>query len=69
MRILIIRLGATGDVVRTTALLNVLKGEIQWLTYDHNIILLQDLSEISRLIPWSKNEILNNAQYDLVINL
>ncbi len=32
MKILIIKLGALGDVVRTTVLLNELDGEIHWLT-------------------------------------
>ena len=69
MKILIIKLGATGDVVRTTTLLNVLNGEIHWLTADNNLILLNSIKQITKCIPWSKADTLQNADYDLVINL
>jgi hypothetical protein len=45
MNILIIKLGATGDVVRTTPLLSKLDGQITWLTDARNVPLLQDLGE------------------------
>lgn len=69
MRVLIIKLGATGDVVRTTTLLNILKGEIHWLTSDNNMILLNSIPRIEKCIPWSKRNVLINTDYDLIINL
>ena len=69
MRVLIIKLGATGDVVRTTPLLHVLSGEIHWVTSDANQIMLEGINAIERLIPWSKVESIKRFDYDLVINL
>ena len=69
MKILIIKLGATGDVVRTTTLLNVLNGEIHWLTSDNTLILLDSIKQITKCIPWSKADVLRNEDYDFVINL
>lgn len=68
MRTLIIKLGATGDVVRTTTLLHVINGKIDWLTSDLNQIMLKD-SKVENIIPWSKRQSLKGKQYDLIINL
>jgi heptosyltransferase-2 len=68
MRILLIKLGATGDVVRTTTLLHVIKGDIDWLTSDMNHIMLKD-SKVKNIIPWSKRETITGKKYDLIINL
>ena len=69
MRILIIKLGATGDVVRTTPLLRVLDGEIHWVTSDTNQVMLKGISEIGRLVPWNQVDSIKGIEYDLVINL
>jgi len=70
MNTLIIKLGATGDVVRTTTLLNVLDGRVHWLTYDQNLVLLKDILQISQnVVPWGERQVLENRNYDLVINL
>ena len=69
MRVLIIKLAASGDVVRTTTLLNILKGDIHWLTSDNNMILLNGVPRIEECIPWSKKNMLINIDYDFVINL
>lgn len=69
MRTLIIKLGATGDVVRTTTLLHVLDGEIHWLTSDLNTVMLKGSQKISDLTPWAKRDRLRGRDYDLVINL
>jgi heptosyltransferase-2 len=69
MRILIVKLGATGDVVRTTTLLHVLNGEISWLTSDLNQVMLQGCQQISEIIPWSRRDTLIGRSFDLVINL
>lgn len=69
MRILIIKLGATGDVVRTTSLLNVLRGEIHWLTNTINLPLLNTLFQIDQSIVWNDRNLIKEIQYDLIINL
>jgi heptosyltransferase-2 len=69
MKILIIKLGASGDVVRTTSLLNVLKGEIDWITAPVNTQLLNGLSQISHVSSDENYETIKNNKYDLVINL
>ena len=69
MKILIIKLGAAGDVLRTTTLLNVLKDEVHWVTSDLNMVLLKGASKISDCIPFSKRTDLRHRSYDLVINL
>jgi ADP-heptose:LPS heptosyltransferase len=69
MTILIIKLGATGDVIRTTPLLRVLSGEIHLLTDDRNALLLDGLEQIALTIRWSGKNSLHGRHYDLVINL
>jgi heptosyltransferase-2 len=69
MNILIMKLGASGDVIRTTPLLRVLPGEIHWLTDDRNAALLSGVEQIALTIPWSKRDVLNGKRYDLVLNL
>jgi len=71
MKTLIIKLGATGDVVRTTTLLHILRGEVLWLTADHNAGLLSDLPGIEqcKCIPWSRRQEIHGISFDLVINL
>ena len=69
MKTLIIKLGAAGDVLRTTSILNVLSGEIDWITSDKNILLLKDNPKINQCVPWSRSSSLTNSYYDLVINL
>ncbi len=66
---LIIKLGASGDVIRTTSLLHVLPGEIHWLTDDRNAVLLEGIAQIDLLIPWRDRHILDRRHYELVINL
>jgi heptosyltransferase-2 len=69
MTILIMKLGATGDVVRTTSLLHVLTGEIHWLTDDRNAALLKGVKQVAHTIPWSERAVLSGRHYDLAINL
>jgi ADP-heptose:LPS heptosyltransferase len=69
MDILIIKLGATGDVVRTTPLLRRLTGAITWLTEARNALLLQNLETEVRVLPWEERERLVDKKYDLIINL
>lgn len=69
MKTLIIKLGATGDVVRTTPLLNRFPGKITWLSSATNIALLQGLKENLRSFAWAHRERALDTDYDLVINL
>lgn len=68
MNTLIIKLGAAGDVVRTTTLLSILDGNIDWLADDTNAILLKGIAKINRIIKWSDRTSLAK-RYDLIINL
>lgn len=69
MKILIIKLGAAGDVLRTTPILNVLTGDIVWITSSDNRVLLGGNERINRCISWEDVEGLATLEYDLVINL
>jgi len=69
MKILILKLNATGDVVRTTPLLRCLEGEITWITAPNNIVLLNRLPGNLRSVCWEDREAARGDDYDLVINL
>ena len=69
MNVLIIKLGATGDVVRTTPLLSQLSGEIAWLTAAKNSVLLEDLASNLCCFSWEERAKVLDSHYDLVLNL
>jgi hypothetical protein len=69
MNTIIIKLGATGDVVRTTPLLRKLEGRITWITAAKNVSLLEGLQENLRTLSWEQRQSVANESYDLVINL
>lgn len=69
MRTLIIKLNATGDVVRTTTLLHRLPGEITWITHRMNVELLTGLMPRVRCLSWEERDLARSQQYDLAINL
>jgi heptosyltransferase II len=69
MNILIIKLGATGDVVRTTPLLRRLSGSITWITAAKNCVLLDGLADNLRHFSWESRARALDIPYDLVINL
>jgi heptosyltransferase II len=69
MSILIIKLGATGDVVRTTPLLRRLKDAVTWITAAKNLPLLQGLARPVRAVSWEQRQLVAETDYDLVINL
>jgi len=66
---LIVKVGATGDVVRTTPLLSRLKGQVTWLTTSKNTVLLEGLNCDLRCFSWEERERALDAHYDLCINL
>ncbi len=69
MNVLILKLGATGDVVRTTPLLRRLGGETTWITAANNAVLLKGLEENCRVFSWEERERALDRHYDLAINL
>jgi len=69
MNILILKLGATGDVVRTTPLLSRLQGSVTWITSAKNSVLLDGLSDNLRYFSWEDRAKTLDRSYDLAINL
>src|SRR5205085_3776020 len=69
MEVLIIKTGATGDVVRTTPLLRRIDGRVTWLTESKNAVLLQGLGSLRRCLSWEERHLSRDVSYDLVINL
>jgi heptosyltransferase II len=69
MNILIAKLGATGDVVRTSALLRVLKGRITWVTSEKNTPFVKGIQEGLRCLAWESRAQARDCKYDLAINL
>jgi|SRR6266480_3795710 len=69
MNVLIIKLGATGDVVRTTPLLHRFDGETTWITAAGNAALLESLQDNVRPFSWEERERALDRHYDLAINL
>src|SRR5206468_9156851 len=67
--VLIAKLGATGDVVRTTPLIHRLQGHITWLTAAKNRSLFEGLRENLRCLSWEERHMAFDRQYDLAINL
>jgi heptosyltransferase II len=69
MNVLIVKLDATGDVVRTTPLLRLFAGNVTWVTAQHNAILLNGLSPKVECVPWESRDKVLGLHFDLAINL
>ena len=69
MSALIIKLAATGDVVRTTPLLRRLEGPVSWITAEKNLALLEGIDQEVRCVSWQNRGRVADIAYDLVINL
>ena len=69
MNILIVKLGATGDVVRTTPLLRRLSGSVTWITAAKNGVFLDGLADNLRHFSWEGRGRVLDIPYDLAINL
>ena len=69
MNILIVKLGATGDVVRTTPLLRRLSGSVTWITAAKNGVFLSGLADNLRHFSWEARARALDIPYDLAINL
>ncbi len=66
---LIVKLNATGDVVRTTTLLRRLEGPITWITARGNLPLLDGVRPDLRCLAWDDRERAADTAYDLAISL
>jgi heptosyltransferase II len=66
---LIVKLNATGDVVRTSSLLHRLDGPITWISARGNLPLLQGLRPDMRVLAWEDRDQAIDTRYDLAINL
>ncbi len=69
MNVLIVKLGATGDVVRTTPLLRRLSGSVTWITAAKNGVFLDGLADNLRHFSWEARARALDIPYDLAINL
>ena len=72
MSSLIVKLGATGDVVRTTTLLHRLEGPVTWITARPNETLLTGLAGAFshlRVVLWDDRLSLSGETFDLTLNL
>src|SRR5215472_11129505 len=69
MRLLIVKLGATGDVVRTTPILTRFSGEVTWITAAKNVVFVQGIRNGLRGLSWEQREQARDQRYDLVVNL
>lgn len=72
MNTLIIKLGATGDVVRTTPLLRRLKGRVTWITSSRNRPLLHGLNSSSvelRVLTFEERARIGGESFELTISL
>jgi heptosyltransferase-2 len=67
--VLIVKLNASGDVVRTTSLLRRLEGQVTWITQGPNVELIANRDRRVRCFEWDEREQALGQQYDLVINL
>src|SRR5262249_2669550 len=68
MSVLIIKLGASGDVVRTTPLLRRLDGPVSWITAEGNLALLQGIDREVRCVSWENRRPAAESALDTVIN-
>jgi heptosyltransferase-2 len=69
MNTLILKLNATGDVVRTSTVLHHLAGEVTWITAKTNVELIDRSPRQLRCYSWEDRDLARDRSYDLVINL
>lgn len=69
MNVLILKLGATGDVVRTSTLLHRFTGDVTWITAAKNITVLPDGLNRLRVLSWEDRASALDRPYQLAINL
>jgi len=69
MNILLIKLDATGDVVRTTPLLRRLASHTTWLSAPRNLPLIESVFPNLRCLGWDDRAVALDRRYDLAVNL
>lgn len=69
MSVLVLKLGATGDVVRTTSLLRRLPKPVTWITAAGNRPLLPTADFDLRCLSWEDRHQALDRSYELVVNL
>lgn len=69
MQTLIFKLNATGDVARTTPMLDKLEGAVTWITADGNVPLVTGVAPSCRVLSWADRATAGDRHYDLLINL
>ena len=69
MNTLIVKLNATGDVVRTSTLLRRLEGRVTWITARGNMALLAGVHPDLRCLAWEDRTQAQDSTYDIAINL
>jgi ADP-heptose:LPS heptosyltransferase len=69
MKVLVIKLNATGDVVRTTSLLRRLDADVTWITAKGNVPLLDGVRPNVRCLAWEDRARAGDTAYDLAISL
>jgi heptosyltransferase-2 len=69
MNVLILKLGAAGDVVRTTTLLSRFRDHVSWITEAKSAVLLRNTSVSLRCLAWEERDTARDRSYDLVVNL
>lgn len=73
-KILVIKLSALGDVVRTTSILKPINkkwknSKVYWVTEDNAVEIFYNNPYVEKVIPLSKSFILFNYNFDVLINL
>ncbi|MCS7151636.1 MAG: glycosyltransferase family 9 protein [Endomicrobia bacterium] len=73
-KILVIKLAAIGDVVRTTCILKPIhtrwkNSKLTWITEDNAVEVLYNNSYINEVIPLSQSFLLFSEKFDIMINL
>ena len=63
---LIVKLGAMGDVLRTTTILRVLDGPVTWVTRRASVPLLENNPRVTEIIPFDDASYLRGRHFDLV---
>lgn len=69
-KILVIKKGASGDVIRTSTLLHFLKGDVTWVTHAYNKVFLpQQHNVLKRILAFEETSVILNEKFDSVISL
>ncbi len=63
---LIIKLGAMGDVLRSTTILNLLEGPVTWVTRPASVLLLDNNPRLAEVVPFDAADRLQGRHFDLV---